>query len=281
MSSAAQVYVTRTWRRETPDAWRALLHRTAAPAENTSWLHLRWHPGYAAPGRPQAEAECVERFVLYQVIPARFTPVFFEQPHIGWLGMTDGSTRPRFELIWDLLDSNQKAIYRETGRYAQPIWCLQGPGGGQPWRYSRAEQLLAHIRDLPPAPIPPGELAPCPLDRRTLAALDMRDRFRRWEFLSDMMARTGTHVEQDEAEAMRAARREFDAWSEERMRASLDEFTRAQKAAAVDELRALTPLTTREDRRAAAKAAPHLVPDLARARESFIQTGHTRRGLLS
>lgn len=281
MSSAAQVYVSRTWRREAPPEWRALLHRTAPPSPNVSWLHLRWHPGYAAAGRPQSEAEVIERFVLYQVIPPKFTPYFFEQPHVGWLGMTHGSSRPRFELIWELLDSNQKAIYRETGCLAQPIWCLQGPMGGQPWRYSRAEQLLASIRDLPPVPVPPGELAPCALDTRTLDALEMRDRFRRWEFLSELTARADVQVDRDEAEAMREARRQFDAWSEERMRASLDEFTRAQKAAAVDELRGLTPLTTREDRREAARRSPHLVPDLDRAREAFIQTGHTRRGLLS
>jgi hypothetical protein len=253
------IAITREWDREAPPEWVDRLAAHNRTADSSSWLALHWHPGYPGAGKPASDAESVERWVLYQVVPPEMTPQFFRTEGLsGWHG------RPRNELQWHLLDSAQKSLWHRTGCYAMPIWCMQGAGGGQPWRYTEAERLLAAMRELPPVPVPPGELEPCPLDQRVFDALRTRDAFVRWETIGAVADMAGVALEQTEVEALRSARKQFWDWSEDRMRASVDEFSQRQLSAMADELPRV--LHDRDDRRRLA----HTRPDLDAQREAFL-----------
>lgn len=251
--------VTRTWENPAPPEWQAVLDLHAPPGTNLSSLRVEWHPGYPRRGQPAETAEVLERFVVYQVMPPQFTAPLFIKPKPTW-----GQCVPVFDLDETLLDSVQRRIYAATGLYAQPLWALQGHDGGHPWRYTQAEKMLASMRDLPDRPPALGDLDFCGLDRRTLDALAVRDAFLQWEQIGDFLARTGSQIEADEAEALRSARKQFWEWSETRMRTQIDEYSRRQLLQAADELPRI--LTDREDRRRVA----HLRPDLEVARHNFI-----------
>lgn len=257
----------RVWHLDTPAEWeQRLREREGEGGSNMSRLRLFFHPGYARDDRPQHEAEVVERWVLYQLIPAQFTYPIFVRQHDRRL--PEGCTRPVFELEFSLLDNAQRQLFRETGLYAQPLWCLQGSQGGQPWRYTQSEKLMCRTRGLPDRPVPPGDLDPCPLDGRVMDALAAHDRFLQWEFIADTFDRAGARAEKDEVEAMREARRQFWDWSEERQRGALAELSRRDFAEAADELSSVRRISTRQDRLKAA----HYAPDLDRAKHDFIHS---------
>lgn len=255
--------VTRSWTNEPPAHWQDMLDRLAPPGPHLSSLRVTWHPGYPPRGAPADQAEQLERFVIYQIMPPQFTPALFWHPRTAW-----SESAPRFDLDTTLLDTVQTRLFRETGCYAQPLWALQGSQGGHPWRYSQAEKMLAMMRELPERPPALGDLGFCGLDRRTMDALQVRDAFLQWEQIGDFLTRTGATIEQDEAESLRSARSQFWSWSEARMRADVDEYSRAALLRAADELPRV--LVGRDDRRRLA----HTRPDLEQARHDFIhETG--------
>ncbi len=259
--------ITREWSLTPPPEWEAALAQHTPHTERQSHLRVHWHPGFAAAGKPQSEAEVVERFVIYQMMPPEFTSPMFLADHTA-RPLPNGGTRPRHELAWGMLGTAQKQLYRETGWYAQPLLCLQGTRGGEVWRYMQAEAMLAQMRDLPDTPVPPGDLPACPLDRRTFDTLDTRAEFLNWEFNRYLAERTGVDLEAEDAEAMRAARGQFFDWTEARMRGALDEYAASTVTRAAHGLIDSVPrlLTTREDRLAAAA----YIPDRDMQREQFI-----------
>jgi len=125
--------------------------------------------------------EPVQRWVIYQMTPARYVPAMLMDALCG--------PNPRTLGYWDsvlhefvtesLITLQQWQLFRETGCHASPLWILQGSYGGHKRRFSPAEAKSLKLRGFPGEAPPPGELPYATLDNRAIEQLVRWDRLRR------------------------------------------------------------------------------------------------------
>jgi hypothetical protein len=158
--------------REPDPAWVAALAAVSPPSEHVSHLHLVWEAG--DPWEPG------QRWVLYELYPLHATdPVLLADcrgPNPRERAYYDQVTR---QFVADpncLVTQTQWRLYRETGRYGQPFWIVQGTKGGHKRWFNRTEQKLCKMAGLPPEPPSIGDLPYADPDGRTWAQLRAFDR---------------------------------------------------------------------------------------------------------
>jgi hypothetical protein len=217
------------WDRTPPPEWVRSLRAVAPPGDRVSHLVTFWEPG-----TPKAP---VQRWVLYQAVPARYVPpvkwalLFGERPettvnradtytYLAKTGLApDWTTYPDETPPWVTPGRSRTFRYLcDTGCLAQPWWVIQGDQGGHRYQYSQTDQMWARLRGEPDQPSPPGDLAYAPPDNRVL------ERIRRY----DLAHRAYTSLGRADA-ADRAA-------SEQSFRAALTDYMDDAVDAAIDAL---------------------------------------------
>lgn len=154
--------------REPPAQWLEDVARIAPVLDTVSHLTIHWHAGM--PDAP------VGRWIVFECVPREAARVF---------GLLD-ELAVRFEV--DELEARERhqaytpdpllvwaQHYLDTrGFLPSPVWVVQGPGGGHPFKYTPAESVLARA-GLLPATVPAiGDLPYADCDWRVWDALKKR-----------------------------------------------------------------------------------------------------------
>ena len=118
--------------REPAPAWLDELTKLAPPGGRASSLTLRWVPG--TPEQP------IQRWVVFECVPvhvAQALPVWMD-----YLARVEADPHD-FMVRWAA-----QMVEREQ-RLPVPLWVIQGPAGGHPYKYTPAEEVLAKANLLP------------------------------------------------------------------------------------------------------------------------------------
>jgi len=209
--------------REPDPVWVERLESVSPRSDRLSYLLLGWLPGSVRPakyfnGRLVRAAAWipVERWVFYNVVPdpAKYPPMLFEPFTLS--GRRNGVVRPVVDLSRRAMDRNQWAIYRETGRYAQPYFVVQGDRGGHKRNYTEIEAKLSKFHGGTGEPPGLGELPYAEPDERTWTKLEQLDLARFWTHAIALDERKPEHFEADEKEALKDFRRKLWEWMDEK-----------------------------------------------------------------
>lgn len=176
----------RVYHRDVPHEWAAALAEAFPAGPMIAGLVLVWEPGYDWVLEGQRTPEVVERWMLYHAYPEVFLdpnnevdaqllaelkgppPESLRQvipipeaPVPGTVRVVPGTS----------ITQRQWELFRQTGRYCQPAWCIQGEHGGHPMAYPPVFQYLMRSKGKRSTPPLPGELPYAPFDGRVIAAL--------------------------------------------------------------------------------------------------------------
>lgn len=214
----------RAFYREVDPAWEAKLVELTPRSDRLSYLTIRWHPGSVRAGRQlhgvtkkRAAWVPVERFIIYNVLPdpKLYPPLLFAPFRLSELN-SEGFCRPVLDLDRRAMDQNQWAIYRETGRYAQPFWVLQGNRGGHKRNYTQVESKVSVLNGGTGDPPALGDLPYAEPDRRTWEKLALLDVARFWTHSLALYDRKPEMFDALEEEAMKDYRRMLWDWMDEK-----------------------------------------------------------------
>jgi hypothetical protein len=187
---------------EPPTDWRDRLAAIAPESLKMAWLTFGW-------------LEKVERWVIYECIPEPLIP----QGKRDQLGGT-----PYWKMPETLRVGRQQAVsayqwemYRKQRVWARPFWCLQGPFGGTPARYSELEEAILKASGQETTPPHPGTLPYAAFDGQAEHQVRIRDRLWKMGGSVERLARTGSSavMKAETAEAERAFRETFLSWMQE------------------------------------------------------------------
>jgi hypothetical protein len=187
-----------------PDpAWQRELERIAEPSARVSSLLVRWHPGTVRRASPFRKERWipVERWIIYQLVPARATPPVLRMPYTQTFSRRVRVRIRGLDMIRGLVDRVQWEIYQETGCYAQPYWVLQGPNGGHRRNYDRAEEQLAQLLKLPQTPPDLGALPYIEPSALTWERMYQLDELRRYKQALAFDQRGPEELDAEEKEA--------------------------------------------------------------------------------
>lgn len=208
-----------------PDpAWEEKLEELTPRSDRLSYLTVRWHPGSMRAAREfqgvtkrRAEWVPVERWLIYNVVPdpTKYPPMLFAPFRLSELN-TEGFCRPVLDLDRRAMDSAQWAIYKETGRYAQPFWVVQGHRGGHKRNYTQVESRVSILNGGPGDPPDMGALPYAEPDERTWEKLATLDLARMWTSSLALYDRKPDLFDQLEADAMKDYRRLLWDWMDEK-----------------------------------------------------------------
>jgi hypothetical protein len=277
-SAAPLLKRNRVYQRPVPPEWDAALAE-AYPRDRDmeAWPILVWEPGYDYVIEGNTVDEIVERWMLYNMIDIRcFDPN--DPVHGAWnRGLLAELNGPPPESLRQtiplpeapipntvriisgtgVVNQRQWELYRQTGRYGVPIWCVQGDKGGTPMNYPPLFVARAKLKGLPLEPPLPGTLPYADFSALTLKALDQFVRIKERDLnIGENKKRTGI-LNQEEA---RACVKLVDALLEENVAATADYVAWATKDWDVpivdrDPAKDLEALNARQDADHAARLA--------------------------
>lgn len=183
--------------------WAAELARITEPSTRVSSLLIRWHPGTERKATKFRTRRwmAVERWIVYQKVPIRATPMVLFAPYGQTFGRRVRVRTRGVDLLRPLVDRVQWELYLETGCYCQPYWVLQGPNGGHRRNYDRQEEQLAQLVGLPTAPPDLGALPYVEPSSVTWRKLNELDELRRYKLALAFDQRPAEQLEADEREA--------------------------------------------------------------------------------
>lgn len=189
-SQTAVVRRNRVFRREVPPEWAAALAAAYPHKPYEAYPLLVWEPGFDYIIEGNAYDEIVERWMLYHMLPIEVLDPDDPQCGLWNRQVMDELKGPAPESLRKTIPMPEKGprvvriisgtgvvnqrvweLYRQTGRYAIPFWCIQGQKGGTPMDYPalfRKRLLIAHLPINPPMP---GTLCYADFDSRVLDAL--------------------------------------------------------------------------------------------------------------
>ena len=224
---------TRVYERPVPREWVEALAEVYPHDPMTDYPIIVWEPGYDWVLEGNKTNEVVERFMLYRTMPVEaFNPS--DATNGEWnQGVLDELRGPSPESLRQVIRMpsapipgtvriipgtgivNQRTweIFRATGRYAQPIWCIQGSHGGTPMRYQPIEQMRCRLQGLPSQPPDPGTLPYAEFDQRVIVALKQREEV---YDLASKISKRKRQVGYFNKEQGREALRIMDRWLNER-----------------------------------------------------------------
>jgi hypothetical protein len=167
--------------------------------------------------KARAEWQPVERWIIYNVVPdpAKYPPMLFAPFRLSELN-SEGYCRPVLDLDRRAMDRNQWEIYKETGRYAQPYWVVQGDRGGHKRNYTQVESRISILNRGMGDPPAMGELCYAEPDRRTWEKLATLDLARMWTSSLALFDRKPEVFDRLEEEAMKDYRRLLWQWMDEK-----------------------------------------------------------------
>jgi hypothetical protein len=139
--------------REPDPSWQVALNDIMPPSDDLPTLAVRWEAG--TPDDP------IQRWVVWEL-----WPIGWAHPDFIHALTHEDPTAPHA-----LCAPSQHALYRATGRYANPFFLVQGGGGGTRYRWSPEESSLMRTLGLPMEPPAAGELPYAEPDGRTWAAI--------------------------------------------------------------------------------------------------------------
>lgn len=222
--------------REPAPAWLDELTRLAPPGGRASSLTLRW-----VPGTPEVP---IQRWVVFECVPvhvAQELPVWMD-----YLARVESDPHD-FMVRW------AAQMVERDQRLPVPLWVVQGPAGGHPYKYTPAEEVLAKA-GLLPSEIPEiGALPYAEPNPHVWTALHQR------RTLLQQVPDPYTARELVREVALRQARKAQVARSEEQMGAVMEE--------ALPDVMAASRYVTQED----AKGTEATIDDEVFAR--YIETG--------
>ncbi len=195
--------------------WQKRLREASPHADNMSYLHLVWEPGWTW--------EPVGRIMLFDCFPPLATdPVWFEEYAKGDPSKTlthDPITGALTQQ--SLVTGTQFRVFQETGRHSRPFFVVQGSNGGHKVYFSDAEKKLMRSRGYPDTLPAPGELPYAEFDNRTIDHIHRYDKLRRANGNAKRMAELSMG---QETELLRQNRKELLAWLEEQIADSAAEM---------------------------------------------------------
>lgn len=145
--------------REPEAAWVAACQQVAPPTDAVSHCVIRWVPG--TPAVP------IQRWMICECIPRAALTFADGSEHPVLAQMDPASDDPLHRWAWEYLTTR--------GALPVPMWAVQGPHGGHPVRWTRAEQEFANAGVLVPRDLPAiGDLAYAEPDARTWRAIAQR-----------------------------------------------------------------------------------------------------------
>lgn len=146
--------------------WQSRLDVLTPVVEGQSRLWLRWEPG-----EPHAP---VGRWMIWELFPRAVIPEFILEDLQGPNPRTKGyfdQVLGKFVPSESSISKAQWDVFRETGRYGELFWVVQGHGGGHKRYFGPLEKKLCEIMHTPDEPPPPGSLAYAPFDNRVIDAI--------------------------------------------------------------------------------------------------------------
>ncbi len=155
--------------------------------------------------------------MIYNVVPdpSKYPPILFAPFRLSELN-TEGFCRPVLDLDRKAMDANQWAIYKETGRYAQPFWVVQGDRGGHRRNYTAVMSKVSVLNGGRGDPFDMGELRYAEPDGRTWEKLATLDLARFWTHSLSLFDRKPELFDKLEEEAMKDYRRLLWDWMDEK-----------------------------------------------------------------
>lgn len=143
--------------REPAPAWLDELQRLAPPGGRASSLTLRW-----VPGTPEVP---IQRWVVFECVPvhvAQQLPVWMDYQARVQADPHDFMVRWAAQMV-----ERDQAL-------PVPLWVVQGPSGGHPYKYTPAEEVLAKAGLLPREIAAIGELPYAEPNHHVWTALHQR-----------------------------------------------------------------------------------------------------------
>lgn len=160
--------------REVPPEWEAQLAVISPPTNRFSYLKLVWEQGYPW--------EICERYMIYQMLPARVMTSPFHQGILEQLQRSDPPQgyydKIKGEYVEEencLITTRAWHLYRETKCWGKPYWVIQGDKGGHKRWFTQVERKFLRLAGLPDSPPEPGELPYAPFDERVLRQIEEHD----------------------------------------------------------------------------------------------------------
>jgi hypothetical protein len=232
--------------RDPPGGWaakraaQAELDRCFGRSENLSWLYADW--------MSSDYEEVCERWVIYQMMPAKFViPDIargLDGPNPQALGFWTKKTHYTASEMW-LLKKTGKVpeqparvwhstampgvthrkwhLWREFGCEAKLFWVVQGSAGGHKYKIKDVPEMHAReLMGLPPDTPSVGELPYAPFDARVIQQLARLDAERFYVECSNLLQRTPHMLDEDEKAAARKVRKQLYQWWSEQVKESLD-----------------------------------------------------------
>lgn len=239
--------------REPDPRWTARLREVFPIEENRAYPELLWEAGEDVTiehdGKPLWLG--VQRWMIYEMAPPALA-------HL--LGIAEELDGP-FE-NHTLVSKRQWELWRSHGRYAVPVWVIQGSKGGHKLRFSQREvQMLGLAGNADVCPMLPGELPYADFDERVVAKLVEARR------LADIQSRKRySELREEEEKAFRVRLLQ---WLTDQINPEMAK----EMGRAIDKLDVRSPLSTLHTDFSA---------ELADAEEQFVETGEiNQRRVLS
>lgn len=199
-----------------PAFWQGELQSIfGGPNDHLSWLHLHFHPVW-------------ERWVVYQVVPAKATT--------GFILKEREAGAPLLNVERELMDVGQLQVYDETGCYASPFWIIQGLRGGHRRRLWPYESTMAEMAGFPKDPPYPGQLEYAEMGWNVIEELQKLDQVGKWNKMLEYCDRNQQHLDEEEREAQIEVRRRLWGWVQEQVGNAFEGMTRRDITQALDEM---------------------------------------------
>jgi hypothetical protein len=221
------------YHRPVPRAWQEQLDQLTPARELAPWLQLAWLSGdpWETSTLPDGSTHAgVQRWAIYEMVPLRVwwgliqaqrakgakdleilefaILTALEGPNPRDLGHYDTVLQ---KYITEAEVTRQEwELYREHKAVPKLFWIIQGNAGGHRRHYTRAEQRLLELAQLPTDPPSPGDLPYAEFDNRTLAMV------RRYDRINRRKGYLGNSEAEYEAE-MKGVRRELVKWVTDQM----------------------------------------------------------------
>lgn len=169
-------------KRTIPAGWESRLAEISPPTNLVKYLKLVHEEGY--PWEP------VDRFLIYEMLPARFMEekngqeslisLVLEQlqhpvPPSEMGGYYDHALHEYVPNPDCLITTRAWNLYRETGCWGRPFWVIQGDRGGHKWEFSEIEKKTLRLNNLPAEAPAPGDLPFAEFDERVVEQLQRLD----------------------------------------------------------------------------------------------------------
>lgn len=161
------------WQKTVPVEWEKQLADFSPQTNRFTWLKLIWEPGYPW--------EIVERFLVYQMVPATaIIPEIREQLEHDLppskMGNYYDTVKQEFIRNPDcLITERAYHLYKETRCWGRPYWVIQGTRGGHKRWFSPVEKKFLKLAGLPHEPPAPGDLPYAEFSDLTIEKLQQHD----------------------------------------------------------------------------------------------------------